>query len=200
MKTLTVVIFISCFYTANATAQTGKTELYVLIEKLLYDSTGYENVGDWAVAKPKKYPIAWKADKIEMSDDPSINFYRTGTANLTINGKSFSQADQPVKWNIMLKGPRMGYSSFSIISSASKNLKPKWTIDSMMADKPLKATLLKTCVQPVSGFYYYEVKLPKKDIAYMKFSWITINGNTALRVDGYDNWSKANAKLACPTK
>ena len=64
------------------------------------------------VGQPKKFPVKWKADRIEMSNDTSINFFRMGTADITIKGRSFSQAGQPVKWNVMLKGPRMGYGSF----------------------------------------------------------------------------------------
>ena len=101
----------------------------------MYDSTGYKNVGDWAVGTPKKYPVKWKADRIEMSDDTSINFFRTGAADVTIKGKSFWQAGVPVKWNIMLKGARMGYSSLSIFSSASQDLRPRHTLDSLFGKK-----------------------------------------------------------------
>ena len=49
--------------TINASAQSTQTELNDLIKKLITDSTGYENVGDWAVGQPKKYPVKWNADK-----------------------------------------------------------------------------------------------------------------------------------------
>lgn len=90
----------------------------------MFDSTGYSNVGDWAVGNAKKYPVKWKEDRIIMSDDTAINFYRMGSANISIKGKTYTDAaGQPVKWNIMLKGPRMGYSSFSIISCLQKILR-----------------------------------------------------------------------------
>lgn len=180
-------------------AQANSTELYDLVNKLLYDSTGYQNVGDWAVGEPKKYPVKWKEDRIVMSDDTSINFYRLGTINLKIKGQSFKQAGQPVKWNIMLKGPRMGYTSFSIISSFAKSLQPQMTIDSVFGNKAFKATLLKSCdKKTVSGYYYYQLKLPKKDMAFIKLSWVSVNGNTALRIDVFDDWSKYAVKLDCP--
>jgi hypothetical protein len=180
-------------------AQTAKTELYDLLKKFLVDSTGYENVGDWAVGAPKKFPVKWKEDRVIMSDDTSINFYRTGTADITIKGKSFMQVAQPVKWNMMLKGPRMGYTSFSIISSPSSELQPRFTIDSVLGKKPFTAKLLKSCDSKIlSGYYYYELKLPKKDIVFIKLSWISLNGNTAIRFDCYDNWSKYAVKLDCP--
>lgn len=187
------------FISINAAAQSQKTELYDLVKKLLYDSTGYETVGDWAVGKPTKFPVKWKEDRIIMSDDTAINFYRMGTADITIKGKSFTHAmNQPAKWNIMLKGPRMGYSSFSIISTPSKGLSVKYTIDSLFGKKSFKATLLKSCdSKTVAGYYYYEVKLPKKDLAFIKFSWLSVNGNTAIRIDGYDSWSKYAVKLDC---
>ena len=183
-----------------APAQTPKTELYDLIKKLLTDSTGYENVGDWSVATPKKFPIKWKSDRIEMSDDTSINFFRTGTTDIMIKGKTIMHAAKPVQWSIMLKGPRMGYSSFSIISSPlSSELQPKYNLDSLFGKKLFKAKLIKSCDNKiVTGYYYYELKLPKKDIAFLKLSWVTINGNTAIRIDCYDNYSKYAAKLDCP--
>ncbi len=198
MKKLLLYIILTCS-TVTASAQSTKTELYDLIKKLLYDSTGYENVGDWAVGQPKKFPVKWKADKIEMSEDTSINFYRLGTADITVKGRSFMQAGQPVKWNIMLKGPRMGYGSFSIISSASNSMQPKYTLDSIFGKKPFTAKLLKSCdAKALSGYYYYELKLPKKDVAFIKLSWISLNGSTALRIDCFDAWSKYAAKLDCP--
>ncbi|MBL0359184.1 MAG: hypothetical protein IPP72_20985 [Chitinophagaceae bacterium] len=197
MKKLLLLLLIS--FTATAvTAQSTKTELYDLIKKLLYDSTGYENVGDWAVGQPKKFPVKWKEDRIIMSEDTSINFYRMGTADISIKGKTFMQAGQPVKWNVMLKGPRMGYSSFSIISSPANEMPVKYTIDSLLGKKTFTARLLKSCDEKtLTGYYYYELKLPKKDIAFIKLSWISINGNTAIRIDCYDNWSKYAVKLDC---
>ena len=197
MKKLVLSILLSII-TIFISAQSRKTDMYDFIKKLLYDSTGYENVGDWAVGQPDKFPVAWKADKIEMSDDTSINFYRIGTADIMVNNGSLMQAAQPVKWNIMLKGARSGYSSFSILSSPSNDIQPRLTIDSLFGNKPFTAQLLKSCdTKPVTGFYYYKVKFPKKDIAYIKISWLTANGNTAYRIDGYDSWSNYAAKLEC---
>lgn len=45
MKKLLLPILFACI-AITAEAQSTKTELYDLIKKLLYDSTGYENVGD----------------------------------------------------------------------------------------------------------------------------------------------------------
>ena len=184
--------------TMMASAQSRKTNIYDFIKMLLYDSTGYENVGDWAVGDTKKFPVTWKNDRIEMSDDTSINFYRIGTADIMVNNRSLMRTGQPVKWNIMLKGARSGYSSFSILSSPSNEIQPKLSIDSLFGNKPFTARLLKSCdTKPLMGYYYYEVKIPKKDIAYIKISWLTANGNTALRIDGYDSWSNYAAKLEC---
>ena len=197
MKKLVFSILLSVI-TIMISAQSRKTDMYDFIKKLLYDSTGYENVGDWAVGKPGKFPVAWKADKIEMSDDTSINFYRIGTADIMVNHRNLMRAGQPAKWNIMLKGARSGYSSFSILSSPSNGIQPRLTIDSLFGNKPFTAKLLKSCdTKPVTGYYYYEVKFPKKDIAYIKISWLTANGNTAYRIDGYDSWSNYAAKLEC---
>ncbi len=198
MKKLLFYLALSCIGLATS-AQSPKTDLYDLLVKLMYDSNGYENVGDWAVGKPKKFPVQWKADRIEMSDDTSINFFRTGTTNISIKGRSYQQAGVPVKWNIMLKGPRMGYSSYSIISSPSKDLKPRYTIDSLFGERSFKARLIKSCDhKELAGYYYYEVKIPKKDPVFMKLSWLSVQGNTAIRIDTYDGWSKYAVKLDCP--
>lgn len=197
MKKLFLLVFLAAI--GHAAAAQTKTELYDLIKKFLYDSTGYENVGDWAVGNPKKFPVKWEADRIEMSDDTSINFFRRGSADITIKGKTFMTGTEPTKWRIMLKGPRMGYSSFSIISANSAGLKTHYSIDSLFGNKNFKAKLLKSCDQKtLNGYYYYEVKLPKKDIAYIKFSWLSVKGSTAIRIDVYDSWSKYAVKLDCP--
>jgi hypothetical protein len=198
MKKLLFLLIVTIGSTA-VSAQQVKTELYDLIKKLLYDSTGYSNVGDWAIGNPKKFPVKWKDDRIEMSDDTSINLFRLGSAEITVNGKTFTQGAQAVKWNIMLKGPRMGYTNFSIISAPSSSMQPKYTIDSLFGKKNFKARLLKSCdAKSLTGFYYYELKLPKKDPAYFKISWINVNGNTAIRIDCYDEGSRYAAKLECP--
>lgn len=188
-----------CLLCLSVYAQSSSTELYDLIKKLLPDSTGYENVGDWAVGNAKKYPVKWKADKIEMSNDTSINFYRTGEAAITLRSKTFNQQDgQPLRWNVMLKGPRMGFGSFSIISGNSPSLSPKYTIDSLFGNKPYQYKLKKSCdSKELSGFYYYELKLSKKEVVFMKVGWLCINGTTALRIDVYDNYSQYAAKLHC---
>ena len=179
-------------------AQAPQTELFDFIKKFIPDSTGYENVGDWAVGQPKKYPVLWKADRLEMSADTSINFYRLATANISIKGKTIRNANGAIQWNIMLKGPRMGYASFSIISSNAAEIKTHSNIDSLFGNKNYKAKLLKKCDgNNVSGYYYYELKIPKKDLAYIKFSWLSVNASTALRVDVYDSWSKYAVKLEC---
>ncbi len=197
MKELLTLLLLSTGLSVYAQPQ---TELYDLLKKFIYDSTGFSNVGDWAVGNAKKYPVKWKEDRIIMSDDTAINFYRMGTVNISIKGKTYTgAANQPVKWNMMLKGPRMGYSSFSVISSPSKDFTVKNTIDSLFGNKPYTAKLLKSCDgKSLAGYYYYEVKIPKKDIFFIKFSWISVNGNTALRIDCYDDWSKYAVKLDCP--
>jgi hypothetical protein len=196
-KIILHILFANCIFSVSA--QSTKTELYDLIKSFLNDSTGYENVGDWAVGQSKKFAVRWKADRIEMSPDTSINFYRMGTADITVKGRSFTKATQPVKWSVMLKGPRMGYTSFSIITSPGDDMQPKFTIDSIFGKKPFSAKLLKSCdAKALTGYYYYELKLPKKDIAFIKLSWLSANGNTAMRIDCYDNWSKYAVKLDCP--
>ena len=86
---LPAFLFLCCGLTATA----QKTELYDLLKKIIPDSTGYENVGDWAVGKPKLFPIRWKEDRLIMSEDTSINFYRLGTADMSIMAVSYTHLD-----------------------------------------------------------------------------------------------------------
>ena len=137
MRKFTLFLLLQTF-ALLLSAQPAKTELYDLIRKLVFDSTGFENVGDWAVGQPQKFPVKWQADRIEMSKDTSINFFRLGTANISVKGKTFMHSGQPVKWNIMLKGARAGYSSFSILSSTSSEIMPKLTLDSLFGKSRLQ--------------------------------------------------------------
>ncbi|MEO7766336.1 MAG: hypothetical protein ABIS01_02880, partial [Ferruginibacter sp.] len=197
MKKLTLLTLCTCIV-INLSAQAGKTDLYDLIRKLLPDSTGNDNLGDWSIGLPGKFPIKWKVDKLEMSQDTSINFYRVGNTEITIKGHSYQQAGKPVKWSVMLKGPRSGYSSFSIISTPTSEIQPKYTIESIFGNKPFSEKLLKSCdTKTISGYYYYELKLPKKDTVYLKLSWISINGNGAIRIDCFDKGSEYAVKLDC---
>lgn len=175
-------------------AQTTKIGLYDLIKNFMYDSTGYENVGDWAVDNPKKYPVKWKDDGIIMSDDTSINFYRRGSAAVILTNDLGSA---PLQWQLMLKGARSGYSSFSMLSQPSEKYNNQVTLDSLFGNKKYKARLIKACDNKVSGYNYYEVNIPKKDPEFLKVSWVSLNGKTVLRIDGYDNWSKYAVKLTC---
>lgn len=196
-KFLILIIFISIHHLLSA--QSPRVELYDLVRQFLYDSSGFENVGDWGVGHPKKYAVNWKADKLEMSPDTSINFYRLGTADVKINGRAHLQKGMPVQWQFMLKGPRSGYMSFSIISTPTTEFKPQYKLDSLFGNKPYTSKLLRSCDEKtLSGYYYYEVKIPKKDVAFIKISWISVNGNTAILLDCFDNYSRYAVKLDCP--
>jgi hypothetical protein len=193
-----LLLLVSMALVLTASAQTPRIELYDLIKKLLTDSSGYENVGDWGVGSSKNSPIKWKNDQLEMSDDTAINFFRMGTADILIHGKKPEGSSG--LWNLMLKGPRMGYISFSILSPVFTAVISGITLDSLFFTKPYKATMLKSCNAASSGYNYYAVKIPKKDPAYIRVGWLTQNGKTVLRLDVYDNWSKFAVKLDCPVK
>ena len=170
MKKLLIAIW-AVIFAGTLSAQVKKTtsgtkpslnksvELYDLIKKLWVDSTGYSEVGDWAVGNPKKFPVKWKEDRIIMSEDTSINFYRMGSADVSIAGKTFTHEDKPVIWNVMLKGPRMGYTSISMISSPSKDFSALTSLESLFEGKPYKAEVLKRCTnKKTTGFYYFGIK------------------------------------------
>lgn len=192
MRSILAIAFL-LFYFSNVYSQ--KTELYDLVNKLIPDSSGHENVGSWGIGKSRIYPVAWKANHIERSKDTSINFFRSGVTDVAIRKKSVTS---PAKWTVMIKGARNGYTSFSIVSPPSKNLQPVISLDSIFGVKPFKVQLLKTCKKSrLSGFNYYKLKIPRKDESFLKVSWKTNNGKTVLRLDGYAGRSRNTVDLKC---
>jgi len=127
-------IFLFAF--VHVSGQTKKSDLFNLIKKISLDSSRYESVGDWGISKTSAYPIKWQSDRLEMSDDLKINFFRKGTTKIFING------DKPYAWAIMLKGARAGYSSFSITSPNLTDTKTKISLDSLFEKNECTYTLL----------------------------------------------------------
>jgi len=190
-------LFVFSFYSFS---QTKKVALFDLVKKLVQDSTPYASVGDWAVGKPNTYPVKWKADKVEMSDDLSINFFRTGTADITVNNKYYFPENKDDKWMVMLKGPRSGFSSFTITSPLTKDVSPKTVIDSLLGSKDITYKMLQLCnKKDISGFTYYKVNIIKKVTAWLKISYNCKNGACIITLDCYDDWSKQYANLVCPS-
>lgn len=196
MKFLHVVAFL--LISGSGFAQTKKVELYDLVKMLVQDTSEYSMIGDWAVNSASKYPVKWETKGINMSEDLNINFYRNGTANIAINGKTFTTQNKPMAWKIMLRGPRMGFTNFTITSTSHAGLKSKTTIDSLFAYKKLDYKILKDCSKnPAAGFYYYQVKMPKKVTAWIKLSWVCAGDNCMIKLDCYDEGSKNLANLNC---
>jgi len=196
MKVLHVVAFL--LITSVGFAQTKKVELFDLMKLLIQDTSEYSMIGDWAVSTPSKYPVKWETSGINMSDDININFYRNGKANIAINGKTFMTQNKPMAWKIMLRGPRMGFTNFTITSAANAGLQTKKTIDSLFANKKFDYKLLKDCSKnPAAGFYFYQVKIPKKVTAWIKVSWVGTGDNCIIQLDCYDEGSKNLANLNC---
>jgi hypothetical protein len=183
-------IFLFAF--VHVSGQTKKSDLFNLIKKISLDSSRYESVGDWSISKTSAYPIKWQSDRLEMSDDLKINFFRKGTTKISING------NKPYAWTIMLKGARAGYSSFSIISPNLTDIKTKISLDSLFGKNQYTYTLLQNCSSnPVKGFYFYQLNIPKKIMTWLKLSWVCNSASCVLTLDIYDSWSKQYADLNC---
>jgi len=136
-----------------------------------------------------------------MSDDTSINFFLEKVPLTSqLKAGALRKGGQPIKWDVMLKGPRMGYGTFSIISSPLSNeMQPKYNLDSIFGKKPFTARLLKSRdSKTLAGYYYYELKRPKKGLVFLKLSWVCVNGSKAIRIDCFDNYSRYTVKLDCP--
>ena len=194
------IIYALLLFSANhLAAQTKKTELFDLVKKLIVDSSQSGNFGDWAVGKPSMYPVKWQADRVEMSDDIKINFFRKGSADLAVNGTTYMQNAKPATWSVMLKGSRAGFGSATISSANLKDINPKMTLDSLFRKKQYSYKLLQNCSSNASnGFYYYELKIPRKATEFVKLSWACNAGSCILTLDLYDDWSKQYAVLVCP--
>ncbi len=186
-------LFILLLITGFSFGQVKKIELFDLIKKFVQDSAKYDVSGDWSVGHPATFPVKWQADRIEMSDDEKINFFRKGTADITLNGRNFTG-----KWTVMLMGPRSGFSSFSIASPNISNFRPRQTIDSLFPKKLYSYQLLISCdASSGYGFYYYQIKIPKKVTSWLKVSWLCKEAGCTIILDCYDDWSKQYANLAC---
>ncbi|MDB5201499.1 MAG: hypothetical protein JWQ27_908 [Ferruginibacter sp.] len=174
-------------------AQTKPVALYDLLKKLIQDSTEYTTTGDWAVGKPGMYPVRWQKDRLEMSDDIKINFFRKGNATILLNSKA-----PAAEWNVILMGPRMGFTSFVLTSEPSLNFAPKQALDSLLGNKNYTITILKNCATKTDmGFNYYRMMLPKKVSAWVKLSWAAKEGKYIVRLECYDDWSRQNVDLSC---
>ena len=181
-------------FTSASFGQVKKINLFDFVKKFIQDSSEFETSGDWAVGHAATYPIKWQSDRIEMSDDMKINFFRKGTADIMFGGRNL-----PGKWTIMIMGPRSGYSSFSIASPNNNSLKPRLTIDSLFGNKLYSAKLLINCdASSGYGFYYYVLKIPKKVTSWIKVSWLCKEPACTVILECYNDWSRQYVNLACP--
>lgn len=196
MKVYAILLVLLTTTSAHAQKQ---VELFNLVQSLVPDSSEYSAVGDWAVGKPSTYAVKWESDRVTMSDDININFFRKGIAHIAIKGSPIVVAGKSVPWNVMIKGPRAGFSSFTISGTAHKSFSSKTTIDSLFLKNTFTAKLLQRCNKSAAaGFYFYELRIPGKEVAFLKISYRCSGDACSLRLDGYDDWSRKDAVLTCP--
>lgn len=175
-----------------------KIELFDLV-KTLAEKEGIDG-GDWAVGRPATYPVKWKEDRVIMSEDTSINFYRQGFADILINKMSVVPASKPI--NVMLRGPRSSYMAYNILIAYKNSSRVKPSIDSLFGKNNYTFKLLKSCTTtPNFGFDYYEVSIPKRNKLFIKIVWRSNNtGMWIISLDCNDDWSKNSLKTSCPGK
>lgn len=198
MKNMKAIFSLLVFFPFlfNASAQTKKIDFTELLKVLIPDSTEYQSVGDWNMKKPDAQTIKWTSDHLEMSDDMSINFFKNALVQVTLKGKSKNVTN--TKWNLMLRGPRMGYDNFNLTSPILSGYTAPPIIDSLISLKNYASTLLKSCkIAADKGYNWYEIILPKKITTYIKFAWEKRNDQYRLIIDCYDSWSMKYAHLDC---
>ncbi len=188
-----LLFFLFVFF---ANAQTKKIELSELFKSLIPDSTEYQTVGDWNMKKPDAQTIKWTSDHLEMSDDMSINFFKKALVQVTLKGQSRNAVS--LKWNLMLRGPRMGFDNFNLTSPYLQGFIAPPTLDSILSVNNYKSTLIKSCkVASEKGFYWYKIIFSKKISVYIKLGWEKKNDQYRLIIDCYDSWSMQFANLDC---
>lgn len=186
-----ILITILLATTTLCSAQNKAVDIYDLIVRLIPDDQEGGALGDWAVSKPNAYPVKWQDDGIKMSDDLKINFYRRGTANITINGVAS-------KWNVMLKGARSGFTSFTLTSPVLSNIHSPIKMADILGKHNYVSQVSQACHDGATqGFDYYRVSIPKKGLEWMKVSWKCSNAGCVVSVDCYDDFSKQYADLQC---
>jgi hypothetical protein len=174
-------------------SHTIPTELQKLIISFIPNEG---DVGAWGVGEPARYDVKWSADKVESSDDPAISFYRNGMTSAYYRGKTLLNSQRPISWAVTIKGPKEGFTNYSIVSSPSSELND-FSIESIFSKDEASWTLLQSCDQANKKFKFYEVKVPGKDVHYIRIQLIPRTSATAIRIDGYDPGSKDNADLNC---
>ncbi len=174
-------------------AQTIPTELQKLIISFI---PAEGSLASWGVGNPSMYDVKWSADKVESSDDPSINFYRNGMTSAYYRGKTLLNSQKPISWAVSIKGPKDGFTNYSIVSSPSSELN-NFSIESIFTNDAATWTLLQSCDEEGRKFRFYEVRVPGKDVHYLRIQLIPRSSATAIRIDGYDAASKDNADLGC---
>lgn len=177
-------------------AQTIPTELQKLVTSFIADESEDAVVGDWAVGEPSKYDVKWSTDKLESGNDPNFSFFRNGMTSAYYRGKTLLNSQKPISWAVTLRGPKEGYTSYSIASSPSSELND-FSIESIFSKDAGTWNLLSSCDEAGKKFRFYEVHLPGKTVHYIKISLIPRSTATAIRIDGYDAGSKELASTDC---
>jgi len=105
-------------------------------------------------------------------------------------------SQKPISWAVTVKGPKAGFTNYSIVSSPSSELN-EFSIESIFTKDAATWTLLQSCDEPGKKFMFYEVRIPGKDVHYLRIQLIPRSSATAIRIDGYDPGSKDYADLNC---
>ncbi|MEP7080925.1 MAG: hypothetical protein ABI784_09355 [Ginsengibacter sp.] len=188
-----LIFFLFLFY---ANAQTKRIELSELFKSLIPDSSEYQITGDWNMKKPDAQTIRWTSDHLEMSDDMTINFFKNALVQVTLKGRNRNPGNS--KWNLMLRGPRMGFDNFNLTSPYLSGYSAPPILDSLLSSNSYKSTLVKSCKPTADkGYNWYKIILPKKITAFIKLAWEKNNDQYRLIIDCYDSWSMKYARLDC---
>lgn len=157
--------------------ETSPIELYDLINLFTPEYSEYGILSEWNTEANNK-DIIWLTKGIEMY---GLGFYRNGEVAVTINKQELiclSYRSYPCKWDIILTGPRPGYTSFSISGVNHRDLDPM-TLDEMFKGREFTKQLIKKEDYTET----YKVIFPKKNPLRMEISWSCGSAGCSLSID-----------------
>lgn len=157
--------------------ETSPIELYDLINLFTPEYSEDGILSEWNTEANNK-DIIWLTEGIEMY---GLDFYRNGEVVVTINKQELiclSHRSYPCKWDIILTGPRPGYTSFSISGVNHRDL-DTMTLDEMFKGRKFSKQLIK-----IDDFTEtYKVIFPKKNPLSMEITWSCGSAGCSLSIE-----------------
>ena len=83
----------------------------------------------------------------------------------------------------MVKTARSGYTYFRMISSPSGEMKLPFRVNSLIRKKKFQQNRVKPIIQKHFSHFIITTKTARKDVPFIKSSWLSLNRNMSKRID-----------------